>query len=451
VPPPGATYYLAPASGGGNDSNGGLSPQKPWLTPNHSVNCGDVIIAAPSTSYSASSFQTWGTVTCAAVNNVAWLECATFDGCKITGLSSGNGMTVAKSYWGVQGWEVDGTAASNYCLLAIPADSANIHHIIFANNITNGCGLSGVESGNNGDYGVDYFAEIANITYNDAGGAAECGSGVYVFQPVATDSMPGTHIYVAGNFSWANLNPSLCAGGIPTDGNGIILDTIDGRYTPGLSPYSQQIVVDNNMALHNGGRGISVVDNNIGAPVNSNIYLRHNTAWGDAYDPKQTGICPCVTGEIVGVNFDNTEMYLNLAVTDAQYGSDGYPIYAYWATAPGPTDQIDANWGYSAYGTYSDKYDPGDVFTYGLSNVFGTNPQLANPSIPGPPSCGSYSSVPACMAQVIANFTPMNAAAKGYGYQVPSSTPVYDPLFPQWLCNVNLPSGLVTMGCLAEP
>lgn len=45
-------------------------------------------------------------------------------------------------------------------------------------------------------------------------------------------------------------------------------------------------------------------------------------------------------------------------------------------------------------------------------------------------------------------FTPTNAAAKTYGYQVPISAQVYDPLFPLWLCNVNLPTGLVTMGCL---
>jgi hypothetical protein len=57
------------------------------------------------------------------------------------------------------------------------------------------------------------------------------------------------------------------------------------------------------------------------------------------------------------------------------------------------------------------------------------------------------------MATVIANFTPTNATvlAGGYGYQIPSGTQIYDPLFPQWLCNVNLPSGLVTMGCLLNP
>jgi hypothetical protein len=55
------------------------------------------------------------------------------------------------------------------------------------------------------------------------------------------------------------------------------------------------------------------------------------------------------------------------------------------------------------------------------------------------------------MAAVIANFTPTNTAATAYGYEMPGSTSVYDSLFPQWLCNVNLPSGLVTMGCSSQP
>src|SRR5580692_1801930 len=79
------TYYLATAAGGGNDSNNGTSPSTPWLTPNHAVNCGDVILAAASTSYSSHNFTiaNWGPVTCSSPG-VAWLKCVTFDSCKIT-------------------------------------------------------------------------------------------------------------------------------------------------------------------------------------------------------------------------------------------------------------------------------------------------------------------------------------------------------------------------------
>jgi hypothetical protein len=118
------TYYLAPAGAGGSDSNSGLSANTPWLTPNHHVNCGDVILAAPSSAYAATNFRIneWGVVSCASGNNVAWLKCQVFDACKITINSTGhNAMTPSQSYWGVQGWEVTATTISgNQCFEAYP-------------------------------------------------------------------------------------------------------------------------------------------------------------------------------------------------------------------------------------------------------------------------------------------------------------------------------------------
>jgi len=73
----------------------------------------------------------------------------------------------------------------------------------------------------------------------------------------------------------------------------------------------------------------------------------------------------------------------------------------------------------------------------------------ASPAIPGAPNCSTYASVPACMASVVVNLAPTAAGTSFYGYQAPSATSVYDPLFPQWLCSVtNLPANLVTMGCV---
>ena len=447
------TYYLATAAGGGSDSNNGTSSGSPWLTPNHAVNCGDTITSAASTSYSAVNFASgkWGTVTCPAGNNVAWLKCATFDGCKISGLTSlQNGMTVSASYWGVQGWEVDGTSVAGYCFLAIPPSStATIHHIIFANNIAIGCGLAGLQFSHAlvGGIAVDYGVQVGNIAYGTSGGSSSCGSGLYVFSPVASDSLPGTHFYFAGNFSWDNVNPNPCGGTTPTDGNGLILDTLD--YTFGSEvAYAQQMVVDNNILVANGGRGLEVVGNNIGG-VNAHIYFRNNTVWGNNTDLNQTGACNCIIGEIVIIDTNTTEVFQNIAVTNATDGANGYPIYDFWATTPSATDSVYQNIGYAASGTYSAKYDPSSLFSYGPNNLFGTNPSFANPVAPGAPSCGSATSVPNCMATVIANFTPTNTSAIGYGYQIPSATQTYDPLFPQWLCNATLPTGLVTMGCLA--
>src|SRR5258708_25847602 len=129
------TYFLAPASGGGNDSNNGTSASSPWLSPNHPVNCGDVISASAGTSYSAANFGSgrWGPVTCPGGNNVAWLKCSTFDACKISA-SGQDGMRISADYWGVQGFEV--TASGGSCFTARPPTSSiTIHHIIFANDV----------------------------------------------------------------------------------------------------------------------------------------------------------------------------------------------------------------------------------------------------------------------------------------------------------------------------
>lgn len=450
LPARATSYFIATAAGGGSDSNNGLSTGAPFLSPNHAFNCGDTITAAASTAYSAANFASgkWGAVTCAGNNNVAWLTCATFDACKITGLASGNGFTVTASYWGVQGWEIDGTSASSYCFLAQPPTSgANIHHIIFANSIANGCGLAGFESGNNSTAGVDYFVVVGVAAYGTSGGSASCGSGLDVFSPVATDTKPGTHIYFAGNFSWANVNPATCGGTAPTDGEGIIFDTFDGSGSFGSgTPYAQQAVMANNIVVSNGGRGFEGILNYTTNP-NGHIYAIHNTAWGNQTDLNQN-LCACVMGEMLLLNVNNMEASWNIAATNAATGAQGFALYAVWVNVNHEFgDVVYANDLWSASGSFTNKFDPMSQFTFGPNNI-NTNPVFTNATIPGAPSCGSASSVPNCMATMVANFTPTVTAAKTYGYQAPLSAQVYDPLFPLWLCNVNLPSGLVTMGCV---
>lgn len=443
-----AQYYIAP-SPLGNDSNNGTTIGTPWLTPNHAVNCGDVIQAAAG-SYSGFNFDFgWGTVTCAGGDNVAWLTCITFDACKIVNGST-SGMVVDHSYWGVQGWEVQTIAGSSDlgCFAAISNFSVKveIHHIIFANNIANGCQEGGFVLGpQTSTAGADYVAFIGNIAYNAAQGNSQCYSALDMFEPIASDTKPGTHLYVAGNFSWASINPNPCNGGTPTDGEGLIFDTFDGSTGIAPGPYRQQAVADNNMLIGNGGRGLQANTNNAGAGPFAHIYLRRNTVWGNNTDQNQNND---FDGEVFYLKMASVEAFLNIASTGRATGGGGFPLYAYgvWQT-PTPTALVYKNVGWSATGTYS-QATSSSGFTYGPNNLFGTNPQFANPSIPGAPSCGSATSVPNCMATVIANFTTTNSAVAGYGYQTPSPTSIYDPLYPQWLCGVSLPAGLVTPGCI---
>jgi hypothetical protein len=451
--PSGATYYLAPASAGGDDSNTGLSAVSPWLTPNHAVKCGDVLMAIEG-AYSNTNFQSydWGTVTCPAGNNVAWIKCATFDACKISSTNGKSGVQIGKSYWGIQGFEATTTGGNNYaaCFNTYSETGANIHHIIFANNVANGCGASGIALSNTSrTASYDYVAIIGNIAYNAAQSNTECYSGIGFYQPIAYDSLPGTHLYIAGNFSWDNVVPDPCGGlDPPYDGEGFVLDTLDGSQGRLASPYSQQIVVESNIAIFNGNSGISVEGGgNTAAPV----YIRNNTVYGNNKDANQRNPdCGQVRLAANPNTVESSQVFGNLSMTSqATGGACGTrrSQYVYSVYNGNSTDAVYGNFGYSAAGNNTQS-GSSSGFTFGSDNTFGTNPAFANPVDPGAPKCSGYSSVPACMATVIANFTPTNATANTYGYQMPRSTTLFDPLYPQWLCSVtNLPMGLVTPGC----
>lgn len=437
---PPATYYISPT---GNDTNLGTSGS-PWLTPNHPVNCGDLISAA-SGSYAYGNFRVgeWGPVTCINGNNVAWLKCATFDACKININATGNNaMAISQSYWGIQGWEVTAsTVSTNLCFETFPPNATTqIHHIIFANDIANGCGdggfgVGGIQGPPN--YGVDYTVFIGDIAYNGAQDNANCYSGIDMIPPTNSDTLPGTHIYIAGNFAWGNVDPNPCGGGLPTDGQGPSIDS------PSVTAYSGQIVIDNNISIFNGATGVQTFDNTGNTP-NALTYIRQNTTYGN--QTGSTNANPCAE---ININLAlSTEVYFNLV----QAGSN-------LCVTPGPVNRTEYALGSSSDGT-SDVFHHNFIYSAGgnntntssallVSNVSGTNPNFANPVVPGAPSCSSFASVPACMATVIANFTPTAAGAKPYGYHVPTTTSIYDPLYPQWLCTVtNLPTGLVTPGCV---
>ena len=439
-----STYYLSPT---GSDSNSGTSANAAWVSPNHSLNCGDVIVATPSTQYSANNFYTgrWGNVNCPAANGVAWLTCAQFDACKIT-TTNNPGMWVDKSYWGVQGWEVTATTNDTYgsCFTAQPnwSHPVTVHHIIFANDVANGCTQGGFETTNHGTAGVDYIAVLGNIAYNAAQGSASCTSGISIWQPVQSDGNSGTHIYVAGNFSYGNLEPRDCGGTGSTDGEGIIFDTFDGSQGGPAGPYAAQAVAYNNLVMGNGAKGIEVVNNEKGSS-HANIYIEQNTSWGDLTDPNQSWM-GC--GELSIYQASNTHFSGNLTSTKGPTGCGGHPIYPLSVSAGNNSDSISSNFAYGYNGYNEFMYNSGS-FSYG-SNTMNENANLTNPVVPGAPKCEGTGSVTSCMSSVISDYAPKaGSAAQNFGYHRPSSSSVHDPLFPHWLCTANVPAGLVTMGC----
>ena len=444
-PNPGKTYYLATAADGGKDANDGLSTSSPWLSPNHPLNCGDVILAKSSTSYDSKNFNSghWGNVSCPSGNNVAWLQCATFDTCKIS--STVEGIYVDRSFWGVQGWEVTVADGSNgFCFGAAPTwpSGSSIHHIIFANNIANGCEAGGFVSFNAGNSSVDYFNVIGNLVYNAIKGPAECYNGISIFQPVQSDSVAGTHIYVADNISWGNFQPYTCGGVQAWGGDGIIFDTLDGR--SGLpSPYTAQTVAQNNIVIGNGGHGIEVQNNTKGTS-HASIYLAYNTIWGNEinYNQQPNSLC----AEVLLNSAYNVHEIYNLAATANATECVGNPIYALSAYDVDGTASAGNNFAFGHNGHHTFKYAAGS-FTYDATNVLGVDPSLQNAYTPGAPSCGGTENTAACMGWLTTNFTPTNVAAKAYGHQLPGVKSVADPLFPRWLCGLNIPGNLITSPC----
>jgi hypothetical protein len=434
-------YYLATAADGGSDSNSGLSAAFPWLSPNHPLNCGDTITAKASTAYSAGNFGSanWGTVTCPTGDKVVWLQCETFGACKISA-SGTSAMYLSKSYWGVQGWEVTASGVFAACFGAQPI-SASFHHIIFANNIAKGCGNGFATSSQGSTLGIDYIAVIGNIAWNAAQSTQLCNSGVTIYEPIKSDSAAGTHIYIAGNYSFDNISPVNCLGGTATyDGEGILIDDF-GMGQSGGVPYNQQVVVENNLLVWNGGFGLATGGNDTRvAPIT----FRYNTSVHNLR-ASPTDMTTC--GDLTLLNTSLATVTRNLVMTGAATGcKTGGSLYAVAVNGADATVSISDNWLYSATGSHTTAISSSG-FSYG-SNTTGTNPAFLNPVDPGAPNCSGKSSVPDCMATVITNYTPGNASARAYGRQ-PIAAPdtVSDPLFPAWICTVGLPSGLITMHC----
>lgn len=423
----GATYYMTPT---GNDANSGTITL-PWASPNHAINCGDVISAAAGT-YSSANFGArgnWGTVSnCPSTNGIyfASVKCAGpyVTSCIIND-TTGAAVVIDQSNWAFIGWTVSSSYTSlGGCLIATPSTTATIHHIAFINVVANGCFGGGIGTTSyyaNSAYSVDQFAVVGAIAYNAAQGASECYSGVGDFQPTNFDTSPGTHVFIAGVFSYGNIDPATCNSSANSDGEGIIFDTWSGN------SYTGQGVIEQSMFLGNGNPGI-LVFNNTTAP----IYIRSSTSWGNFRSTTQVG----GAGELTYNGSTAVTSAIGNLLQGTVVARTG--VYGCLVNAGGANDVVSGNYcvGPSGQNT-SIVSSPG--FSFGANIT--TSPGFASPAIPSVPSCSGVATTTLCMASVIANF----ANTTGLGYQPPGPcTP--DPLFPTWLAGM-VPDGIITKPC----
>ena len=480
------TYYISPT---GNDSNDGTSPSRAWATPHHPVSCGDVIIAAAG-SYTNGQFGTgsWGTVSgCPSTSGgidgtggvyFATVLCAGPDitSCYVNG-GAGEAFRVDQSNWAVEGFTAtQNTTGPGECYTATSETNTTQHHIAFINDIAANCYLAGF-----GAYswtspgGVDQTAVVGVIAYNGApSGGGLCGSGISLIPVNGPDTSAGTHVFVAGAFSYNNINANGCANPGTTDGEGIIFDSW------ACSSYKYQGVAEQNMLWGNGSAGFEIFPNCTNANDLATYVVMNNTSYGNYRDPYHTG---SANGEVLLLNV--TPSAGSYTVTNnifqavmgtpggaSQSGNFGFPVYgAEIACTNNCSSKVSVSGNYIWNGHAPVSTSPGyrntDAWNngaeYTTSFPFGSNTYndaaFANPgALPATaPNCSGYKNTTSCMigAGVVADLTPGGGAA-GKGYQPPGAC-APDAYFPSWLKGVvylswngsalTENSGLITKPC----
>jgi parallel beta-helix repeat protein len=169
------------------------------------------------------------------------------------------------NYLDIDGFEISGGGAGV---------GSEGNHICVRNNYIHDADGDGV-----GFACSDYHTVYNNVAYNNGRYAAYCGSGLSDYEPIATDTRAGVHIYFSHNISHGNTDAGLSDCG---DGNGIIFDDWnDTQDVCGDTPYAEQGLIDENLVYNNGGRGVFVFES-------CNVTVRNNTAYEDAVGPCQT-------------------------------------------------------------------------------------------------------------------------------------------------------------------
>jgi len=455
------TYFLSPT---GNDGNSGTSAGSPWLTPNHNIVCGDVIVAAAGT-YST-EWTSWGTISnCPSTSggidgtggvHVAVLLCGGSDlqACQHTG-----GMRVAASRWAVEGFRVTHNSGDGFCLLADASatNSTRYGYIAFINDITVNC-LTGFATADGGrasgspGNGIDEWAVVGSIAQN-SNQEGLCIGAIDDAGPANLDSFAGTHVYYGGNFAISNQS-TACTG--LADVEGLFWDTFDAH------GYTKQSVMENNISYNNGGVGIAVFQQ---STISSSLtmYLKNNTTFNNL---------ACLHLSTVGSNFGdmnfnltgglpwtinitNNLLQANLATVGCSSGGWVYGLQvggdSAATTVVSSGNLIRGITGACHFGLC----DPGNneragdgyglgTDSYGSAAFTNTSDLLTNWI--GVPNCTGKADVASCMgwnygAQTatsltpIADLIPTAGGTTGKGYQPPGPCAA-NSLYPTWLKGV---------------
>ena len=395
--------------------------------------------------------------------------------------ASNNAIDITKNNWAVEG--VSATAPgshqaffADYCSVSSP-----LHHVAFINDIAynSGYGLNAGPCGNS--HGGDYLGWVGNIVQNAnayTGGASFCGAAVDLVGPQNYDAVAGTHIFVSGNFVYANLGPTP-HGDCTSDIEGIMLDTWD------LFGYSQQAVYSNNIIYDNAGMGIQLFyqSKHVTSPT---IKLYNNTLFGNNANIPVSG---AFEGSEINVQTGASSWIISITNNIARTAAAKTGTTQLWAAyfdsilstqTYRPTTSSNVLWGTAtncegscapssgqpivASCCSSPAYLPGSN-TYEDAVFKNTTDLLAN--WVGTPNCSAYTNTPACAGwnyatqsaaslTIIGDLTPTASGTSGKGYQPPAACAA-NADYPTWLkgivylqwngSSLTEDAGLVTKPC----
>ena len=431
------------------------------------MNCGDVIIAAPG-AYDGNQFGTgkWGAVSkCPSTSGgidgkggiyFAVLLCGGSDMTSCT--ADGGGQEVFRvdsSDWAVEGFAGTQAATASEggfsvgCYTATSETSTTLHHIAFINDIASNCDAAGFGTfsytGPGG--GVDQYALVGAIAYDAApsqGGGGICGSGISIIPVNGPDTSAGTHVFVAGAFSYKNINASM-GEGCNTDGEGLIFDSW------GVQPYKYQAVAEQNVFWANGGPGFEAFPQGNGTSDDqATIVIFNNTSYGNFQDPLHVGSGELMLDQVYPTTGSYT--FKDNVFEATQQSSAGGSVYGAAIDCrngcPASVMSIAGNYIWNSHPPTTTKaggantqawyagMDQGANFPWGTDSF--DHPGLANPgALPtSAPNCAGYANTTACMigAGVPAHVAP-SGGATGKGYQPPGACTA-DVYYPTWLKGV---------------
>jgi hypothetical protein len=348
------TFYVATT---GSDSADG-SQTAPWLTLQHANDfgpmAGDCIQVQPGT-YAAGVTVSHGGNLAAATGYVVY-RCAMLDACKITDPEAAFGFEISTfpmpNYVVIDGFELAASSAVTYGQgvkvwdgsESGPTAANSSHHVWVINNIIHGYGQTGVQM-NDGEF----FYTLHNTVYDNAHATCDAqGSGIsYVvlkafggYSPTPDDETNPSpligsfavgssffHNAVEWNVVYDNALTQCGTAGNPsdTDGNDIILDTLNNSGSTGV-PYPHPSLVAFNVVYNAGGGGVHVFRSEFVTVANNSCY----NAYLDPYNQGSARACIDSTGSY-GDTFIN-----NVAVAiPASHSSCAYTTapYAMWNNA----------------------------------------------------------------------------------------------------------------------